>query len=345
LRSQSMAAYQPENRGHFGLALQAYAHFTSPIRRYPDLLVHRAIRYALTGRKPSDYFYSPAEMAAMAVHCSQRERRAEEAERDVDERFKCAWMSKHVGSEFDGVVTGVTSFGLFVELDESKVSGLVHISQLANDYYHFDPIRKLLKGERTGEQYRLGDHVRVQVLRASLEDRKIDFRLVPSKTPAPPPRTGKAYDYAASGERYSLPKAAHKPVAAKPAKAQGMFGKAASAIGRAFGRREKIAEVEPTTSASPAPKPHAARPASEAGNRSRRGPAPASPRSGGGGEARGGKARGGSAAAKPAAEAPTAGRSGRSNRNKGTPPTNASPPASGGGRKRGGRSPAPKGKP
>ncbi len=181
----------------------------------------------------------------MAVHCSQRERRAEEAERDVDERFKCAWMSKHVGSEFDGVVTGVTSFGLFVELEESRVSGLVHISQLANDYYHFDPIRKLLKGERSGGQFRLGDHVRVQVLRASLEDRKIDFRLVPSRTPAQPPRTGKAYDYAASGERYSLPKAAPKA-----AKSQGMFGKAAKAIGRAFGRREA---VEPDAQASAAP--------------------------------------------------------------------------------------------
>ncbi|MBN8714971.1 MAG: ribonuclease R [Xanthomonadales bacterium] len=200
LRAQSMAAYQPENRGHFGLALDAYAHFTSPIRRYPDLLVHRAIRYALTGGRPSDYLYSPTEMAAMAVHCSHRERRAEEAERDVDERFKCAWMEKHVGSEFDGLVTGVTSFGLFVELDESKVSGLVHISQLANDYYHFDAIRKLLSGERTGVQFRLGDHVRVQVLRASLEDRKIDFRLVA-------PRTREAKEQVARKSRQAMPAA------------------------------------------------------------------------------------------------------------------------------------------
>ncbi len=234
LRSQSMAAYQPENRGHFGLALSAYAHFTSPIRRYPDLLVHRAIRFALTGRKIVEYTYTPAEMAAMAVHCSQRERRAEEAERDVDERFKCAWMEKHIGSEFNGVVTGVTSFGLFVELDESKVSGLVHISQLANDYYHFDATRKLLKGERTGAQFRLGDHVRIQVLRASLEDRKIDFRLVSPRPPATAPTgSGKAYDYASSGERYSLPK---KPAAT--AKAPGMFGRATQAIGRAFGRKQ-----------------------------------------------------------------------------------------------------------
>ncbi|KLD65328.1 ribonuclease R [Dyella japonica] len=207
LRSQSMAAYQPDNRGHFGLALEAYAHFTSPIRRYPDLLVHRAIRYAIAGGKPTAYSYTPSEMAAMAVHCSQRERRAEEAERDVDERFKCAWMSKHVGSEFDGTVTGVTSFGLFVELDESKVSGLVHISQLSNDYYHFDPVRHLLKGERSGAQFRLGDHVRVQVLRASLEDRKIDFRLVaPRKEGLVPPSSERRYNYAAAGDRYSLPK-------------------------------------------------------------------------------------------------------------------------------------------
>jgi ribonuclease R len=217
LRSQSMAAYQPDNRGHFGLALAAYAHFTSPIRRYPDLLVHRAIRYALQGGKPSSYTYTEAAMAAMAVHCSQRERRAEEAERDVDERFRCAWMAKHVGEEFEGTVTGVTSFGLFVELDESKVSGLVHISQLSNDYYHFDPVRHLLKGERTGLHYRLGDHVRVQVLRASLEDRKIDFRLVQEAkdVSASVPTTKRAYDYSASGERYSLP-AGRKPLPSLP---------------------------------------------------------------------------------------------------------------------------------
>jgi ribonuclease R len=188
-------------------------------------------------------------MAAMAIHCSQRERRAEEAERDVDERFKCAWMAKHVGEEFDGVVTGVTSFGLFVELDESNVSGLVHISQLANDYYHFDATRKLLKGERTGAQFRLGDHVRIQVLRASLEDRKIDFRLVSPRTPATPPAgSGKAYDYAAAGERYSLPKKA-----AAATGTPGMFGRAAKAIGRAFGRKQA-----PTPVPAPAPAPRKA---------------------------------------------------------------------------------------
>jgi ribonuclease R len=184
LRSQSLAVYQPGDPGHFGLALSTYTHFTSPIRRYPDLLVHRAIRHALIGGKPDDYFYTANEMAGFCVHCSQNERRADEAERDVDERYKCAWMEKHVGSEFDGIVSGVTSFGLFVELVESKINGLVHITQLPNDYYHFDAVRHLLTGERRGLKFRLGDPVRVQVLRASLEDRKIDFRLVTAEAPA-----------------------------------------------------------------------------------------------------------------------------------------------------------------
>jgi ribonuclease R len=178
LRAQSLASYQPANHGHFGLALDAYTHFTSPIRRYPDLLVHRAIRYALAGGRPSAYLYTESKMTTMAAHCSRTERRAEEAERDVDERYKCAWMEKHVGAEFDGIITGVTSFGLFVELTESKVSGLVHITQLRNDYYQFDARRHELRGERTGTIFRLGDEVRVQVLRASMEDRKIDFRMV-----------------------------------------------------------------------------------------------------------------------------------------------------------------------
>ncbi|MGA8276903.1 MAG: ribonuclease R [Rhodanobacteraceae bacterium] len=185
LRSQSMAVYQPENGGHFGLALEAYTHFTSPIRRYPDLLVHRAIRHALAGGKAADYAYSKTDMAGLCVQCSHKERRAEDAERDVDERYKCAWMEKHVGSEFDGIVTGVTSFGVFVELIESRVSGLVHITQLPNDYYHFDPIRHLLTGERRGLKFRLGDEVRVQVLRASMEDRKIDFRLAQTSNADP----------------------------------------------------------------------------------------------------------------------------------------------------------------
>ena len=178
LRSQSLAVYSPDNHGHFGLALDAYAHFTSPIRRYPDLLVHRAIKFALAGGKADAFEYSPHRMEQLSLQCSEKSRRADEASREVDERYRAAWMEEHVGSEFDGVISGVTSFGLFVELAESKVNGLVHVTQLPHDYYHFDPIRKLLSGERTGARYRLGEPVRVLVLRASVEDRKIDFRLV-----------------------------------------------------------------------------------------------------------------------------------------------------------------------
>ncbi len=180
-RRQSLAVYTPDNAGHFGLALAAYAHFTSPIRRYPDLLVHRAIKYALTKGKPEKYLYSAHEMAALSLQCSERARRADEAEREVDERYRAAWMEQHVGGQFDGVISGVTSFGLFVELNDSKVNGLVHVTQLPHDYYHFDPIRKTLAGERRGMSFRLGDPVRIVVLKASLEERKIDFKLVEEK--------------------------------------------------------------------------------------------------------------------------------------------------------------------
>ncbi len=177
LRSQSLAVYSPENIGHFGLALEAYAHFTSPIRRYPDLLVHRAIKHALGGGKAATYTYSQHAMAALSLQCSERSRRADDAQREVDDRYRAAWMEQHVGSAFEGTISGVTSFGLFVELLESKVNGLVHVTQLPNDYYHFDPIRKTLAGERAGREFRLGDRVRIVVLKASLEERKIDFRL------------------------------------------------------------------------------------------------------------------------------------------------------------------------
>ncbi|GAB3386171.1 ribonuclease R [Lysobacter fragariae] len=189
LRSQSLAVYSPDNVGHFGLALEAYAHFTSPIRRYPDLLVHRAIKHGLSGKKPEAFAYAPHEMAALALQCSERERRADEAEREVDERYRAAWMEQHVGGQFAGVISGVTSFGLFVELDDSKVNGLIHVTQLPSDFYHFDAIRKTLSGERTGREFRLGDRVDIIVMKASVEDRKIDFRLVEERGAKPlPPR-------------------------------------------------------------------------------------------------------------------------------------------------------------
>ncbi len=182
LRVQSLAIYQAQNGGHFGLALEAYTHFTSPIRRYPDLLVHRAIGHVLAGSPRDDYRYSQEEMAGLAQRCSRRERVADEAEREVDERYRCAFMERHVGARYAGVVTGVTSFGLFVEMVETRISGLVHVTQLPADYYHFDAQRRLLSGERTRRAWRLGDRVQVQVLRASLEDRKIDLKLVEGRT-------------------------------------------------------------------------------------------------------------------------------------------------------------------
>jgi len=189
LRSQSQAVYSPDNIGHFGLALQAYAHFTSPIRRYPDLLVHRAIKHVLAGGR-REGFHSPSQMASLALQCSERARRAEEAEREVDERYRAAWMEQHVGAEFDGTISGVTSFGLFVELDQSKVNGLVHVTQLPSDFYHFDPVRKTLTGDRAGREFRLGDRVSIIVLKASLEERKIDFRLAGEREVKPPPPRG-----------------------------------------------------------------------------------------------------------------------------------------------------------
>ncbi|MCF7222638.1 ribonuclease R [Marilutibacter chinensis] len=190
LRSQSLAVYAPDNSGHFGLALEAYAHFTSPIRRYPDLMVHRAIKHVLSGAKPEKFVYSPSQMAALSLQCSERSRRADEAQREVDERYRAAWMEQHVGGEFGGVISGVTSFGLFVELDESKVNGLIHVTQLPNDYYHFDPIRKTLTGERSGREFRLGDRADIVVMKASVEDRKIDFKLVEDHGVKPLPSRG-----------------------------------------------------------------------------------------------------------------------------------------------------------
>jgi ribonuclease R len=177
LRAQSLASYQAANTGHFGLALDAYAHFTSPIRRYPDLLVHRAIHYVLEHRDARGYPVERDRMERLSEQCSHRSRRAEEAERDVNERLKAIYMERHIGDTFKGQVTGVTSFGLFVELDQNRVSGLVHITTLPNDYYHFDPVVHRLTGDRTGKVFQLAQKVRVKVLAVNLEDRKIDFEL------------------------------------------------------------------------------------------------------------------------------------------------------------------------
>jgi len=175
LRSMSMAVYIPENLGHFGLALDAYGHFTSPIRRYPDLQVHRAIGHILD-RQPDKT--SAQSMKDLGVQCSMLERRAEEASRDVDQRLKCGWLEQHIGDSFDAQVTGVTAFGLFVELRDSHVSGLLHVTALPNDYYHFDPVHHRLTGERGGKVFRLADSLTVEVLNVDMDERKIDFALV-----------------------------------------------------------------------------------------------------------------------------------------------------------------------
>ena len=177
LRSLSLAVYQPENKGHFGLSLASYSHFTSPIRRYADLLLHRAIKH-LCRRQPQEKFpYSGQQMADHGRNCSWTDRRAEEASRAVDERLKCQFMQRHLGDEFDGIVTGVTSFGLFVELTRFGVSGLVHVTAMPNDYYNFDPVSHSLTGKRSGQVFSLADRVRVAVGGVNVEERKIDLRL------------------------------------------------------------------------------------------------------------------------------------------------------------------------
>ena len=178
LRSLQQAVYTPDNKGHFGLAHDAYAHFTSPIRRYPDLLVHRAIRHVVRGSKAESYYYSGNAMRALGEHCSQTERRADEATRDAVDWLKCEFMMDKVGEVFEGTITSVTGFGIFVELDNIYVEGLIHVTSLAQDYYHFDAAHHRLVGERTGQVFRLGDHVVVSVAKVNLEDKKIDFDLV-----------------------------------------------------------------------------------------------------------------------------------------------------------------------
>ena len=208
LRSMSRAQYAPVDKDdpkstrHFGLSRQDYAHFTSPIRRYPDLLVHRAIRHVLEntppqGKKPKllkraiqnvtkgisrnsvskSYYYNHAEMKALGEHCSMCEQRADDASRDVMAWLKAEYMQDKVGETFSGIISTVTSFGLFVELDNIYVEGLVHVTALKSDYYHFDAARHMMKGENTGKSYRLGDPIEIVVARVDLDERKIDFVL------------------------------------------------------------------------------------------------------------------------------------------------------------------------
>ena len=197
LRSMSQAVYSADNIGHFGLALEEYAHFTSPIRRYPDLTLHRGIKYLLekqkgSKRKTTDtggYHYQLEEMDLFGAHCSSTERRADDATREVADWLKCEYMQDHVGEEFDGVISSVTGFGFFVRLNDLFIDGLVHISGLANDYYLFDMPKQRLIGENSGMIFRLGDAVKVRVEAVSLEQKQIDFSLISSERK--PRRSGK----------------------------------------------------------------------------------------------------------------------------------------------------------
>jgi ribonuclease R len=194
LRSMSQAVYSPETKGHFGLALDAYAHFTSPIRRYPDLLVHRAIKHCLDNKLADSFLYGFPDMVILGEHCSTNERRADEATRDVVNWLKCEYMMDKIGEQFQGIITAVTGFGFFVELDNIYAEGLVHITNLPQDYFHFDAKTHQLLGERTGIRYRLGDKVLIRVARVDLDEKKIDFELISqpkSKKTAVSPKKGK----------------------------------------------------------------------------------------------------------------------------------------------------------
>ncbi|MBI5784653.1 MAG: ribonuclease R [Rhodocyclales bacterium] len=177
LRSLRQAIYSPDNVGHFGLAYESYTHFTSPIRRYPDLLIHRGIKSALAVRR-----YEPGDWSDIGLHCSATERRADEATREVEAWLKCFYMQDRIGEEFAGSISAVVAFGIFVALDDVFVEGLVHVSELGQDYFHFDEKAHAMVGERTARRYRLSDRVRVQLVRVDMDQNKIDFRLVPEST-------------------------------------------------------------------------------------------------------------------------------------------------------------------
>ena len=263
LRSMQQAIYTPINSGHFGLAYEAYTHFTSPIRRYPDLLVHRVIKALLHGKRYSIVTgaLEPASKArrganaeeetweVAGAHCSANERRADEASRDVEAWLKCRFMREHLGEEYGGTVTAVTSFGLFVTLDGLYVEGLIHITELGGEYFKFDEARQELRGERSGVRYTVGARVRVQVSRVDLDGRKIDFRMVHEGSddgiPARPRRStdkaaGAAAELAAvkgadraakAGTKAAKGKAAH-PVRAAKSAARKSGGKAPSKTAR-----------------------------------------------------------------------------------------------------------------
>ncbi len=279
LRSLTQAKYQVENKGHFGLAYKAYTHFTSPIRRYPDLLVHRAIRYLIRSGEGGNQVvggpglvarmrgaakkqvlpYTPAQMVALGEHCSLTERRADDATRDVVQWLKCQYMQQHLGEDFDGVISGVASFGLFVQIGDLFIEGMVHVANLNSDYYHHDEVRHALVGESTGQSYALGDRVKVKVAAVNIDDRKIDL-LVVGKAAG---KSKSVREQIASGEF--------------PGKGQGKGKDKAPARGRASGGGRKPGPAAPAKRAegaagkAPAGKDGAAKPAGSKPRRRRGG--------------------------------------------------------------------------
>lgn len=318
LRSLQQAVYSPDNVGHFGLAYDAYTHFTSPIRRYPDLLVHRAIKAVLTrklynpDRGPVELLMDtrkrrrapeapdrgkgpagkrgkaqpartpapevPAKVKSggiweeIGVHCSQTERRADEASRDVETWLKCYYMQDRVGEEYEGSITAVVSFGIFVTLDDLFVEGLVHISDLGKDYFHFDESRHELVGERTGERFRLSERVKVQVVRVDLESRKIDFKLVEG-VQRDTTRVGKTAKDAARKTPHAQPETASEAVpafapATKPAKRGKSVAVATPAPAKAAAGKTPRAKAVPAKAepGKPARKPVATPPVGDDGD-------------------------------------------------------------------------------
>ena len=258
LRSLKQAMYSPDNVGHFGLAYESYTHFTSPIRRYPDLLIHRGIKAALAGEQ-----YRPGDWEQIGLHCSMTERRADEATRDVVAFLKCYFMQDRVGEEFTGSVSAVVPFGLFVALDDIFIEGLLHISDLGSDYFHYDETRHALMGERTGKQFRLSDRVKVQLVRVDMATNKIDFRLIEGplpvepKAPAQPVEGVTAAAAPAEGKKARKPRAkkgaAEGVVAAAPAPVVEHPAVAPEAAKKARKPRAKKDAAEAVVEAAPAP--------------------------------------------------------------------------------------------
>ena len=250
LRSMRQAVYSPDNEGHFGLALEAYSHFTSPIRRYPDLVLHRVIKYLLAKEQDNvndkwtqdgGYLYQIEELDALGEECSTTERRADEATRDVSDWLKCEYMQDHVGDTFDAVIASVTSFGLFVRLNELFIDGLVHISSLASDYYQFDPMRQRLIGENSRQVYQVGDPVTVKVAAVNLDDRQIDLLMVGDNTKG----AGK------TARKGSKPTTARQRVNAEGAK---------SARGKSSAKSDKPKSDKPKSDKSKSDKPKSDKP-------------------------------------------------------------------------------------